>query len=184
MAALAAVLSFIGILVQIVLTYHLSSKAQLEQWRRAEERPIVARLVILSQEALVQWWTAAEVRQQWLDSLNAEHGHDRVSLARPEPEPRDDWGAGSKLFGKLRLETTQLELSAGEALRDVADRLLRAHESLNHWLRPASPSDDPIALVNEQNNMIIQMHAELIGRERADLGLMSHVSLNGGQKAS
>lgn len=174
-AALAAVLSFIGVVVNIVLTSRLSSRAQLEQWRRNEERPVVTRLLTLSEDALKQWWRAAEARRQWLDSLNAEHDRNGDTVAPPEPEPQDDWVAGSELYGKLRFEATQLELIAGQPLRDVANRLVRTHEGLNHSLRPASPRDNPISLVNEQNNKIIQMHEELIGKARADLGLISNI---------
>jgi hypothetical protein len=172
-AITAAVVSFIGVIINVFWTYRLSSQAQLEQWRRNEERPVVARMVTLSTDALEQWWQAARARREWLDSLSADPGRANKDTAT-RPEPRDDWAAGSELYDKLRFEAAQLDLIAGQALRDVARRLVTVHESLNHWLRPASPKDDPIRSVNEQNNKIIGLHEELVEKARADLGLGSN----------
>lgn len=64
-----------------------------------------------------------------------------------------------------------MTFSPGHALRDVAAKLLRGHESTQHWLRLAGGADDWSELVTEQNNKIVGLHAELVDTTRADLGL-------------
>jgi hypothetical protein len=171
-AITAAAVSFVGVIVNIFWTYRLSSRARLEEWRRNEERPVIARMLTLSADALSKWWLAAYARRSWLDSLSADQSQDNEDAAARR-EPDEDWRAGSELYDKLRFELAQLDLTAGPALRDVAGELVRVHESLRHWLRPASPRDNPISSVNSQNNKIIALHGELVDKARADLGLGS-----------
>jgi hypothetical protein len=75
------------------------------------------------------------------------------------------------LYGKLRFEAAQLDFIAGHAVCDAAARLVRAHESPQHWLRPASGADGVTELLTEQNIKIVGLHAELVEKARADLGL-------------
>jgi hypothetical protein len=79
--------------------------------------------------------------------------------------------AGSELFRKLRFELAQLDLIAGPPLREVATPLVREHESVWHWLRPASGASDWFDLLTEQNNKIVRLHGDLVQKTRADLSL-------------
>jgi hypothetical protein len=164
----AAGLAFVGVVVNVFWGYRLSSRAQLEQWRRNEERPIVARILTLSEDARKQWDQTGTTRRDWIDSLSADP--DRGDAETKAREASNQWDAGVELYGKLRFEAAQLDLTAGAALRDVAARLVREHESLWHWLRPASPMND-WSLLAEENNKIVWSHAELIRTARADLGV-------------
>jgi len=76
------------------------------------------------------------------------------------------------IYEKLRFEAAQLDLIAGVSLRDVANKLVREHESTRHWLRPASGASDWYELATKQNNKVVRLHAELVEKARADLGLI------------
>jgi hypothetical protein len=160
----AAGLALVGVVVNIVWSYRLSSRVQLEQWRRNEERPIVARMLTLSADVLEQWQQTGQARRDWIDSLRADpnRGHEDT---KARDEARDHWGAGSELYEKLRFGAAQLDLIAGRPLRSVAAKLVREHESAQHWLRPASGADDWFELLTEQNNKIVRLHAELVGKD-------------------
>lgn len=86
-------------------------------------------------------------------------------------EATEHWIAGSELFEKLRFELAQLDLIAGPDVRAVATTLVREHESVQHWIRPASGADDWYKLLTEQNNKIVRLHEELVDKTRAELGL-------------
>ena len=63
---LAAVAAFTAAglsLVNIGLSARLASRGQREQWRREQERPIVARCLTLSADALSEWWDASVAKQ-------------------------------------------------------------------------------------------------------------------------
>jgi hypothetical protein len=162
--------AFVGVVVNVIWSYRLSSRSRLEEWRRDEERPIVARILTLSTDALAKWEQTGQARRDWIDSLRADP--DRGSEdTKARDEARDHWGAGSELYGKLRFEAAQLDLIAGRPLRDVANKLVREHESVLHWLRPASGASDWLESLVEQNNKIVGLHTELVERTRADLGV-------------
>jgi hypothetical protein len=157
-------------LVNVLVSYRLTSRGHLEQWRRDEERPIVARLLTLSDDALGKWQATGDARRAWIGSLNAD-----ASRSSEDMEARDEaaeqWRAGSELYDKLRFELAQLDMIAGPPPRQVASMLVREHESVQHWLRPASGASDWFELLTTQNNKIAHFHGELVIRTRADLGV-------------
>lgn len=157
-------------LVNVVVSSRLNSHGHLEQWRRDEERPIVARMLTLSADALSAWNLAGHARRDWIDSRNSDPSGGNVDT-KAQDEAAEHWGTGSELYDKLRFELAQLDLIAGRPLRDVAASLVRGHESVRHWIRPASGASDWYELLTEQNNKIIRLHGDLIERTRADLGL-------------
>jgi len=59
-------------------------KATDQEWRRSEERPIVARMLTLSADALAEWQQSAQARQEWLDSKHAD-----PTLVHEDTEGRD-----------------------------------------------------------------------------------------------
>lgn len=170
LAAIAA-FSAAGLsLVNVVVSYRFASRGSLEQWRRDEQRPVVARMLTLSDEALSKWRAAGFARREWLESLQADPGR-----SQEDTQSRDlaaeHWSGGSELYDKLRFELAQLDLIAGRPLRDVAARLVREHESARQRVRPASGGDDWFRPLMEQNNTINGLHADLVMKTRADLGL-------------
>jgi hypothetical protein len=123
-AASAAVLSFLGVLLNIYLTSRLAGKSQREQWRRDQERPIVARMITLSQDALAQWHQAARARWAYLDAVK--EAHDRGTITGG-PDDRA-CAAGSERYENLRADVAELDLIAGQPVRDVAHQLVQIHE--------------------------------------------------------
>jgi hypothetical protein len=157
-------------LVNVGVSYRLNSRSHLEQWRRDEERPIVARMLTLSADTLGEWWAAGNARRDWIESVNADPS--RVSEdVKARREASERWRAGSEKYDKLRFELAQLDLIAGRPLRDVADALLREHESVRQWIGPASGASDWFKLLAEHNNKIVGLHGDLIRQTRADLGV-------------
>ena len=154
----------------VVWGARLSSRAQLEQWRRNEVRPIVARVLTLSEDARAQWIEAWGARQKWEAAMSADPDRG-PETTKAGDEARDQWKAGSELYGKLRFETAQLDLFAGRPVRDVAAKLVRAHESPQHWLRPASGASDLLRTLTEHDHKIAEVHVELVAKAREDLGL-------------
>ena len=165
----AGVALFVGVF-GVIWGARRASRAQLEQWRRNEERPIVARMLTLSEDVFRRWGQAEAARRRWIES--ASEGPDRGQVdTKARDEARDHWEAATELYDKLRFEAAQLELIADRPVRDVAAKLIRAHEGPQHWLRPASPTDDPFELLSKQNRVILGLHAELVEKTRTDLGL-------------
>jgi hypothetical protein len=157
-------------LVNVAVSARLAGRGRLEQWRRDEERPIVARMLTLSADALDKWQAAGYARHEWIDSLNADPSRSSEDvMARDEASER--WWAGSELYDKLRFEGAQLDLIAGHPLRDAATTLVREHESVRHRIRPASGASDWFELLTEHNNKIVRLHEDLIKKTRADLGV-------------
>jgi hypothetical protein len=108
----AAALSLIGVIINVVWTYRLSRRTQLEQWRRNEERPIVARLLTLSDSAADKWLDGGYARGEWLNSLA---DSDRASEDTKAKETfYEQWDAGSALCEKFEFEIAQLDLIAGK----------------------------------------------------------------------
>ena len=51
-------------LVNVAISARLVSRGQREQWRRDQERPIVARCITLSGDALSEWSDASVAKQR------------------------------------------------------------------------------------------------------------------------
>ena len=169
----AGVALIVGVF-SVVWGSRLSTRAQLDQWRRNEERPIVARVLTLSEDARQQWDQAWSAKQGLIAAVQAEPDPDvrrTPEFAEAQDRAVEQWRVGAELYGKLRFETAQLDLIAGRPVRDVADRLARAHESSWHWLRPAGGANITWESFAKQNNKIVELHEELVGKTRADLGL-------------
>ena len=167
--AAAGVALIVGVF-SVVWGARLSSRAQLEQWRRNEERPIVARMLTLSEDARATWQQAWYARERWIAAMNADPDRG-PEVTKAQDEANDLWAAGAELYGKLRFEMAQLDLLAGRAIREVARKLAQAHESPWHWLRPAGGADITFEMITEQDSKILGLHAELVDKARADLGL-------------
>jgi hypothetical protein len=81
------------------------------------------------------------------------------------------WETGCEFYEKLRFETAQLDLIAGRPVREVAAKLIRAHESPQHWLRPATGANELSRTVGNHSVEIGRLRAELTDKTRADFGL-------------
>jgi hypothetical protein len=167
-AAIAACVAAGVSLVNVAVTARLARRGQREQWRRDEERPIVARMLKLSDDALAAWQVAATEKSRWIDALRSDD-HDAQEERRASMKA--SWDAGSEKFDQLRLQQAELDLMAGERLRRTASDLVRKHEGLQHVIRPSGGADGPVALFIQYNNEIVSLRNDLIKSTRIDLGV-------------
>ena len=68
----AAGLALVDVVVNVFWGSRLTSRAQVEQWRRNEERPIVARILTLSEDARALYWPAFDAKQKWVVAMRAD----------------------------------------------------------------------------------------------------------------
>jgi hypothetical protein len=169
-ALTAAALSLVGVVVNVVWSYRLSSRGQLEQWRRNEERPIVARLLTLSDEAVDKWTNGHLARRAWISSLAD------PSQASEDTKAKDvlleQWDAGSELYEKLVFEAAQLDLIAGRPLREAAKAFSQEHM----WMMAIgalSDRSDWFEWFAAQVGRIGGSRNDLVVQARADLGIDS-----------
>jgi len=127
-------------------------------------------MVIISGDALEEWQTSGYARHRWVASLDRDPDR-KTEDTKARDESVEHWRTGSELYDNLRFESGQLDLMAGPGLRDVAARLVREHESIRHWIRPASGADDWLDLLITHGNTVIQLHKDLVNQARAELGV-------------
>jgi hypothetical protein len=165
----AAALSLVSVVVGVVLSYRLSSRGQLEQWRRDAERPIVARLLTLSNDALDNWLNGYHARMDWITS-RADPGQSSEDIKAREMM-LEQWQAGAKQYGKIEFEVAQLTLIAGFPLREAATALSRLHWTVVRAMPPLADMSDWFERVAEQMDRIAALHDDLATEARADLGV-------------
>jgi hypothetical protein len=158
LAAIAAFTAAGLTLVNVGISARLTRTGSLEQWMRDTERPIVAK-ALLSQDAAKAWREAESFRGQY------DGGPDRTIIT----QAGDAWRRGISLFDQLNFEFAQLDLIAGDPLRERARALLVLHDSLRHTVRPTSGSS--ASTEREEFNTLAQFADQLIAAARADLGV-------------
>jgi hypothetical protein len=147
-------------LVNVVMSARLTSREHREQWRRDQERPIVARSLTLSDDALTA-------------------GHN-TSLATsimgegdewPDTKMKQRWQKGWQLLEDLRYEVAQLDLLASGPVRKAARELVRAHEE--DWVRvvETKPGVHDAEGGRANDVKIRELQSALVETTRADLGL-------------
>lgn len=165
----AAALSLVGVVVNVVWSYRPSSRGQLEQWRRNEERPIVARLLTLSNDAVDKWMNGCQARADWITSLAD------PSRTSEDTKAKDmlleQWQEGSELYEKLAFEAAQLDLIAGRSLREAATALSQAHWGVMLVTAPLSDRRDWFEVFSEQLDRIRGLRNDLVAQARADVGV-------------
>jgi len=152
-------------LINVGVSARLTRASRLEEWRRDTERPIIARLLTLSRDAALAWSEANDHRIEYVERYT--DGADSTALDRAGAA----WRRGNSLIDRLNFETAQLDLIAGDRLRERARALLGPHESLAHWTRPASGADPHPELGQEEYGKLSQLADQLIAAARADIGV-------------
>jgi hypothetical protein len=166
---LTAIAAFVAAglsLINILITSWFVRRGQLEQWRRDAERPIVARVLALSDKCLEIITESANQKAMWIQSLETGQQDTEVYNVMLKL-----WDAAGITYDELRVEGAQLELVGGRDLRGAVDRLLTLHEGLRHVVGPAGGAEGPDQVAREYGNDIRSSRAELVDRPRADLGL-------------
>ena len=145
-------------LVNVAISYSLARRGHREQWRREQERPIVARCLALSDEVRSEWWESSLAQE------------DRVSGQLPDDsKARQHSQKGRQLMPNLRFEVAQLDLLASSAVRQAADELMSEHRKAG-MLSLLKGSGDHQGR-DMQHKMLGQLQLKLIDATRADLGL-------------
>lgn len=147
-------------LVNVVLSYRLTRRGHREQWRRDQERPIVARSLTLSDDA----------REASRNTSLATHLMSEGD-AWPDTEMKQRWEKGWQLIEDLRYEVAQLDLLASGSVRKAARELVRAHQE--DWVRvvETTPGMDDNEGRRATQVKIRELQSALIEMTRADLGL-------------
>ena len=152
----AAVLS----LVNVAVTVRLAHGGQREQWRREQERPIVARCAALS----------VDIRDQWREASFA-----RLDLQAPvgaQLDIQQRVNNGWQALRNLRYEVAQLDLLASPTVRQAARDLVAAHEQeMTRLAFPVNPAMDENAARLASHAKIGKLEEALVERTRTDLGL-------------
>ena len=147
-------------LVNVVVTARLAHHGQGEQWRREQERPIVARCVALSVDLRDEWWEASFAR---LD-IQAPVG------AQLDVQKRVN--RGWQALRNLRYEVAQLDLLASPPVRQAARDLVTVHEQeMTRLAFPPNPATDENAARLASHAKIGKLEEALVERTRTDLGL-------------
>ena len=148
-------------LVNVAISARMTSRGHREQWRREQERPLVARSLTLSEEARGEWWDTSVAKQDmseddaWGGSKAQQH-----------------WGKGWRLVHDLRYEVAQLDLLASLPVRQIARELVTAHErAASRLVILVKPGQDDYPLRQEHYDEIHKLQAALAEMTRGDLGL-------------
>jgi hypothetical protein len=159
-------------LVNVVLSYRLTRRGHREQWRREQERPIVARCLTLSDQASLEWRHVSEAKQDMNESD-----------AWAGSNAQEQWRKGAQLIVDLRFEVAQLDLLASRPVRQAAGELVRAHAMEAARLRDDERLAAPIKEAARRSGQddsegrrasqvrIGELQSALVEVTRADLGL-------------
>lgn len=161
---LAAVAAFTAAglsLVNVAVSARLTSRGHREQWRRDQERPIVARILTVSADAYAIWREVAMAKQQWA-TTPGERPADFAEVA-------ERFDAAVEMWRTLRFEVAQLDLLAGASVRKVADDLANEHERMRYRLRLAGPGTTMSR--TDEEDKFVELHKQLVQQARIDLGL-------------
>ena len=146
-------------LVNVAISARLVSRGQREQWRRDQERPIVARCLTLSGDALSEWSDASVAKQ-------------RADADAPRTSVGTHWDKGRELLHDLRYEVAQLDLLASWAVRQVARDLFAAHvKEMERLVLTAEPGQGDSEGRQAAQVKIQELQSALVERARTDLGL-------------
>lgn len=153
---LAAVAAFVAAgltLVNVGITARLAGRAQREQWRRDEERPIVARCLRLTGDICGELGFLSVARNR--GDLAEENAHSEKAL---------------HLTSDLRFEVAQLDLLASSHVSQVARDLLERvkHLGLAAVFSEPEADYDPGDYISAD---ILALQAALVEGARTDLGV-------------
>jgi hypothetical protein len=148
-------------LVNVIVTYRLNRRARLDEWRRNEERPIVARLLRLSAEASREWASTGVEKMQ-------AHGLPQEKRDAAYASVLEHFGKGRELLESANYEVAQLDLLAGPRVREAAAELVKVHGTAAFRVNPASGRRG--VLPSEELGAIALLHDRLVEATRADTG--------------
>jgi hypothetical protein len=147
-------------LVNVAYSARLTSRGTREQWRRDQERPIVAKCITLSGDAVKAWVAATEA---WRQMTPGQDWHDS--------EAHERWRQGDQITRDLAFEVAQLDLLASRPVREAADQLLFTHQVEGSQLAESIGNHETPPVRGPHHIYITEAREQLIDAARADLGL-------------
>ena len=146
---------------------------QLQQWRQDAERPVLAKVITTSERSLAILEDTMNKRNRWMNSMT----HGQIDNEARD-EARRSWETDSNEFEELRYQVAQLDLIAGEPLRQAAHALFWKHSDLRHVLRPSSGGEGDLTdSFMAYSNEIVDLRQTLINLARVDLGISPRVRI-------
>jgi hypothetical protein len=152
-------------LANVAVSARLTRRGSLEQWRREQALPIVARMLTLSADASREWRETSRVKYEWVPMMQAQKDGKAEAL---RVQMSDHWARGEEIRGRLRYEAAQLDLLAGRPVREITSELLKTHYEAWFRLRPNGPGWPPLGQEIEQ---IDGLQLDLVEGTRADFGI-------------
>jgi hypothetical protein len=153
-------------LVNVAVSARLSSRGARDQWRREQAQPLVAKLLNLSADAVVEWRDLAALKPKQLEAINAGLGREQAKPLLDEISAH--WGKSQELYLAMREQAARLDLLSSRAVRNAAWHLVGKHlETGNHMLAAG-----PRAVFTESHaKLILRWHERLINATRQDFGV-------------
>jgi hypothetical protein len=159
--------------VNVVFSYRLTRRGHREQWRRDQERPIIARILAASRDLSLTWLYLKNLEEEGTRTREAPTPDTQAALER--------YAATVERCETLRFDAAQLALLAGPEVRDAVNALVGAHSVLQDRLDPAKSRVDPARrneeititgdVLDDMAEVIARVHDQLVGLAREDLGL-------------
>jgi hypothetical protein len=158
-------------LVNVAITVRATSRGNLQQWRRGEVRPVVARILALSDQATREQHQAICLQRDRL-GLGIRSPADGDQALKLRAEERDHWKNSRDARQKLSYEVAQLDLVGQKPVRDAAAQLLNAQWEMDVSHAQPARSGDPLeAFVLAVAQVKVRENA-LIDATRMDLGIL------------
>ena len=125
--------------------------------------PVVANLLRLADESLGLWQEVSKaLAKQQSAAAVGEVAPEQLTTARRT-------AVGN--YDAMALEARKIELLGGRRLVQAGEGLTSAYESMRHWLREASPSEDPHERYEEAALQVEAGRSRLIAAARGDMGI-------------
>lgn len=163
-------------LANVVVSAWLARRRNLEGWRRDAERPAVAHILTLSDSCFRAWSKAWDSGNKWFASCMDDDGlYIGQGDTNAKAEAFDHLRQGSDLLEELRFEVAQLDLVAGQSVRDAAHALVGAHANTQRQVSPDELTKHAPVVTPSTSSLkkgeINQLERILVAAARADLGL-------------
>ncbi len=159
---LAAVVAAGSSLVAVVINVRSTRTSELRQWRRQDERALIARILIKVNEADGLWGViASEVER----SHSASGDYQREAIRAVEAART----AVVTVDAELRLAFAEVELIASSKVVERVNMLERQFEGIRHLLRPASGADDQARAYFDYSCEVDRLRIALIEAARREL---------------
>ena len=159
--------------VNVLISYRLTSRGHREQWRREQERPIVARILTVSTEITGTCLDLRNIELEWA------RPNEEVPSSGTQPT-LERYAVAVEQCKALRYEVSQLDLLASSEVHETAKALVTTLSLFVSRLDPSAPQADPPSGQDEDNVFrtlddlayaIARMHERLREQAREDLGL-------------